>query len=172
MLDARSVTCGAALALLAACSTPAPRSAPEQSRSSAAAPLTLADVRWVLGTWRGTGGGGNPFFEEYRVRDDSTFSITYFTDSTRTATQRVTGTVEERAGRIYHTYGRSRWVVAEGTPTSLLFHPVEQADNRFRWSYVSPTQWTATLMNPDSTGREVTHTYTLDRLDAGSSSRP
>lgn len=150
----------AAAALLGGCGTPAPRTSPGQNGTPVA--IRLADVRWLLGTWRGSGEGEN-FYEAYRPVDDSTFSIVYFTDSTRTATQPTTGTVEQRGGRLYHTYGRSRWV-ADGSPTSLQFEPVERATNHFRWSYDSPSRWRATLLHRDSLGGVVTRSYTLERL--------
>lgn len=163
----RIVMMAVGLALAGGCGTSAAPAGGARSPAPGAS-VTLADLGWLLGTWRGTGeGGGEEFFERYSVRDDSTFSIVYFTDSTCTATQPVTGTVEERAGRIYHTYGPSRWVVPEGSPASLLFHPVERANNRFRWTSERATRWTATLMHTDSLGREVARTYTLHRLHAG-----
>lgn len=160
-----SAALGLALALFGGCGAPAARSAPEQTRSGVVAPVSIAELGWLIGTWRGTG-EGQEFFEQIAVLDDSTLSVVHFTDSTRTAIQPVTGTIEERAGRVYHTYGQARWVVTGGSARSLLFRPVEGADHRFRWTSELPTRRTTTLVRTDGLGREVTQTYTLKRLDA------
>lgn len=153
---------GAALALLDGCSAAAPRGAPARTPARAAAPVSIADLGWLLGAWRGRGEEGETF-EQVAVRDDSTFSIVYYTDSTRTATHPVAGTIEERAGRVYHTRGAARWVVAGGFPTSLHFHPVEGADTRLHWSYEPPPR-TAAVTRTDSLGREVTRSYVFSRV--------
>lgn len=49
--------------------------------------FTLADfqgLRFIEGTWRGSAPGATPFFETYRVLDDSTIRMHTWTDSTRT----------------------------------------------------------------------------------------
>jgi hypothetical protein len=129
-----------------------------------AAAGTLDGLGWLLGDWRGTG-EGEEFHEQYQVQDDSTFRVVYFTDCTRTATRPDSGTLEERAGRLYHTRGRARWLVTERSSTSLVFEPVEGASHRFRWIMETPVRRTVVATRPDSPGREVTQSYSLRRLD-------
>lgn len=159
------VAFGAALALLlAGCGALAPRRAPGQGPAPAAAAGTLDGMGWLLGHWRATG-AGEEIHEQYEIQDDSTFRVVYFTDCTRTATRPVSGTLEQRAGRLYHTHGRARWLVTERSPATLVFQPLEGAGHPFRWILETPAWRTAIVTRADSLGREVTQTYSLRRLD-------
>lgn len=45
------------------------------------AKMTIADLeklRWIEGTWRGTGGGVEPFFERYRFENATTLAVDGF----------------------------------------------------------------------------------------------
>src|ERR1041384_5432310 len=47
--------------------------------------FTAADVqklRWIEGTWRGTGDIDKPFFERYRFESDSVLAVDSFADET------------------------------------------------------------------------------------------
>jgi hypothetical protein len=150
--------------LLGGCSAFAARVAPGRGGAPVAAAGTLDGMGWLLGHWRGTG-EGEEFHEQYQAQDDSTFRVVYFTDCTRTAARPDSGTLEQRAGRLYHTRGRARWLVTERSSTSLVFHPVEGAAHRFRWILETPAWRTAVVTRLDGRGREVTQTYSLRRLD-------
>lgn len=137
----------------------------------AGARVTLAELAWLIGTWRGTGQeDGSEIFQSYGVRDDSTVSIVYLNDATCTPADPVSGTLEQRGGRVYQTFGPSRWVM-RGSPASLLLEPVGDAGTRFRWTPEGPTRWTATVIQP---GSESTLTYTFQRLepDPAAAARP
>ena len=91
------VTCMALLGGVSACSAETPsRGAPATLEAAVAAPVTpppaaqsasisreaFAGLRWIAGSWRGSGDGQAPFYERYRFEDDSTLVVETFTDST------------------------------------------------------------------------------------------
>jgi hypothetical protein len=166
----RRLLTAAACILTASCAADerAPAAQPDapavQAADAAAAPaIRLQDLTWLTGSWRGTG-EGEEFHEDIRLEDDSTMVIVYYEDAARTIVQRIRGTIEQRGGRIWHSYGDARWVVNEGSPTSLSFEPVQNARNRFTWTRESQDRWTAVLRYPDPAGGEVTGTYVMERI--------
>lgn len=87
----------------------APRPA-RRRRQRTGGRVTLAELEWLIGTWRGTREEDeSEFFQSYRVRDDSTFSIVYFAAAACRPANPVTATLEQRGGRVYHTFGPARW---------------------------------------------------------------
>ena len=84
MITTRSL----AVAFLLAGCQPAERPEPEAAGAESAASVTATDfqaIGWIEGTWRGTGGGVEPFIERYRLVDDSTLLRETFTDSSLSA---------------------------------------------------------------------------------------
>src|SRR5262245_21768088 len=56
-----------------------------QKDSAKAQKLSTADLqklRWIEGTWRGTGDVDKPFFERYRFESDSVLAVESFADET------------------------------------------------------------------------------------------
>lgn len=163
--------------LLAGCgASDAPRAddAAGATAQAAAAPagttISLGDLSWLLGSWRGTG-EGEEFYEDFRLEDDSTITIVYYEDASRTRVQRMRGTVEVRGGTIWHSHGDARWRLDSGTPTSLSFVPVQNASNRFTWSRESADRWTAVLRYTAPDGSEVEGTYVMERIAPPSGTR-
>lgn len=119
-------------------------------------------LRWLEGRWRGTQPDGRPFYESYRVADDST--ITTYPDATST-TPSDSGAVALRGGVVATGSGGARWVVAELEPGRVHFAPDGSAQNHFTWVRRSPDAWTATLVwpaTPERSAREVV--YEMQRL--------
>src|ERR1044071_2491459 len=51
-----------------------------QSPSKRFTTTDLQKLRWIEGTWRGTGDVEQPFFESYRFENDSTLAVDSFED--------------------------------------------------------------------------------------------
>lgn len=104
----------------------------------------LANLKWLVGTWKGTAPNERTFYERYAFENDSTIEIAYFDDPTLS---RVTGTgrVYLSVGRIYHTFGPGRWVATHIDDTSAFFIPQMNAHNTFAWAKTSPDSWTSTV---------------------------
>jgi hypothetical protein len=69
----------------------------------------LQKLRWIEGTWRGTGDVDKPFFERYRFEDDSVLAVDGFADATLTKITDTTRFVL-KDGEFGGGNGGSRWV--------------------------------------------------------------
>lgn len=159
----------AALLILACQPADRPAEAPAAGRSAAAAmpavvtPADFATFRWIEGTWRGTGGGVDPFYERYRLLDDSTLLRLSFSDSTL-------GTVSDstriglRGSQVLDPADDPEWHATAFDSTSWRFESREHAGRAFTWRRTSPDSWTATLESRDAAGNPQQRIYTLERL--------
>lgn len=101
-------------------------------------------LRWLEGTWRGTGGGINAFFEGYRWVDDSTIRKVDFADST-VAVVTDSGDIALRSNRVRSVSSTRSWVVVALDSTSVRFAPERNASNGFEWRRSALGTWTARL---------------------------
>lgn len=122
-------------------------------------PATVEPLRWLSGTWRGTGNGGNAFFEGYEFAGDSLLRIRYYADSTATIVS-DSGAVYVRGDTIFHEAGGGIWRVVRLDSASVRFEPHARVTNAFTWVREGPDAWVATLETP---GRPPT-VYRLERL--------
>jgi hypothetical protein len=130
------------------------------------AKLTVADLdklRWIEGTWRGTG-GDKPFFERYRFENATTLASDSFENE---KLEKVTDTTlfELKDGEFGGGSEGSRWVATAIDDNSITFAPVTKARNSFVWKRDSKDSWTAILSWPasaDKPGRE--RTYKMERI--------
>jgi hypothetical protein len=135
----------------------APVSVSNKARAQTAAPqmnappqpkkLTTADLaqlRWLEGSWRGTGDVEQPFFERYYFENDSTLAVEGFEDETLSKVTDVTR-FELKDGQFGNRGEGSRWVVTQLTAQSVTFEPVVKARNSFRWERESQDVWRAVL---------------------------
>lgn len=135
--------------LLLAPSLAAQQNPPVAKGEVAAAPAvlpagSLAKLRWIAGSWRGTGTDAAAFYERYRFVDDSTFEVESFADSTLA---RVTETAryELRDGRLANVGTGPRWVAVRLDDSVASFAPLERARNRFEWRRETADAWTAVI---------------------------
>lgn len=120
----------------------------------------LASLRWLEGSWRGTGDDTPPFFERYTFPNDSTMISATFTDSTRQVVN-DSSVYQLRDGQ----FGSTQYVVTAIGGDSIAFAPIGTATNSFVWKRVSADEWMAVLAFPSSSGTGVTtRTYTLRRV--------
>ena len=131
----------AAASFLAACDR---GSAPPQSTPLDVSVEQFQQLRWLEGTWRGSGGGVSSFYEGYRWINDSTIRKYDFADSTfSTATD--SGTIARRGGVVRSGSETVSWVVVALDSTSVQFAPERGAVNAFEWRRTAPDAWTARL---------------------------
>jgi len=107
----------------------------------------LKSLRWIEGTWRGTGDVEKPFFERYHFENDSTLVVESFPDETLTKVEDVTR-FELKDGQFGNLGEGSRWVATELDGKSITFEPVARARNTFRWERESEKRWKAVLNWP------------------------
>ena len=128
--------------------------------------LTGADLqklRWIEGTWRGTGDNVPPFFERYRFESDSVLLVDSFEDET---VAKVTDTTrfELKDGEFGGGSSGSRYVAVGLDDRSIEFGPALKVRNGFRWERESLDLWKATILLPatkDKPAREIV--YKMER---------
>ena len=129
----------------------------------------LRALRWIVGTWRGSGDRQSPFYERYRFVDDSTLLMEGFKDSTL-AQVTESSRYELRGGRFANAgpADAAQWVAVRLTDGAVTFAPVRRARNRFTWRPVSTDEWIADLVWPpaDAASAPRTRTYRLVRWTA------
>lgn len=112
-------------------------------------------LRWLSGSWRGSGGAYPSFFEEYGVIDDSTIQMRALADSTfRVATD--SSRIEWRNG-VVSKRGGSSYVAVELTASSVRFAREGASGGGFTWTSNSADQWTATLHPSTPQGSETVY---------------
>ncbi len=132
----------------------------------------LRQLAWIEGTWRGTGVGQPPFYERYRLVDDSTLVEQSFADSTL-ATVTETSRFALRAGALTSIPGATgdapdgaaRWYGSALSNDSVRFEPLVRARNSFVWQRgPTPDEWLARLSWPASgSGAARTVSYDMRR---------
>ncbi len=130
------------------------------------AAVTAADfrtIRWIEGTWRGTGGGVEPFFEQYRMRDDTTLARYSFADSSL-ATVGDSAHIVLRGGRVVEPAHDPAWQVTAFDSASWRFEHLREPGRAYTWRSVSADQWTARLEWLDAQGTRQERLYTLERM--------
>lgn len=122
----------------------------------------LAKVRWLEGTWEATAPGETTIYQRYHFVDDSTVQITYYRDPAL-AQETGNGRLYLTVGRVYHTFGPSRWAATHVDSDGLYFVPQTTARNSFAWEYKSPDSWTST-MRAGVGGHEHVTVYQMRRI--------
>lgn len=111
------------------------------------AKLTAADLqklRWIEGSWRGSGVDQAPFFERYRFEGESTLAVDSFEDEKLT---KVTDTsyFKLENGEFGGGGEGSRYVAVALDDNSITFDPRIKARNSFIWKRESKDSWTAII---------------------------
>ena len=156
----RIITGAALFALLfVACQ----RSPDNQTNRPATTSLTTADLaklKWIEGTWRGSGVDQAPFFERYRFENASTLAVESFPNE-RLETIDDTSRFELKDGK----FGNGTYVASSIDDSGINFEPVANAKNSFRWERVSDNAWKATLKWPaDGNKPARERVYNMERM--------
>ena len=125
-------------------------------------PAELSKLRWIEGTWRGTGGQVTPFYERYKFENDTTLLVETLADE---SASKVTD--ESRFALKDGHFG-------SGTPeagsvatalddNSISFAPLGKG-NFFRFQRESEKSWKAILNWTDKNGVAKERVYLMERL--------
>jgi hypothetical protein len=146
--------------LLAACARNSPDA---QTSTPAPKKFTAADVaklRWLEGTWRGSGVDQAPFFERYRFENETTLAVDGFPDE---KLEKVddTSRFELKDGQ----FGSAFYAASSIDDTTVDFVPTAKAKNSFRWERVSDNSWKAILEWPAEAGKPARQRiYNMERF--------
>jgi hypothetical protein len=122
------------------------------------------ELRWLEGTWRGSGGGVPAFAEGYKVANDTTIDISFYADSTA-AKVKATGKLYLSAGQLFYVGNGTEYVATMISPTSVTFVPKgTNGKNVFELTMSSPTEWTARLKGGTGEITPPVVTYTMSKI--------
>ena len=159
MID-KVITSAVVLVLLFAACQRSPDAQANQSATKSFSTAELRKLRWIEGTWRGSGVDQAPFFERYRFENDSTLAVDSFPDEKLDKVE-DTSRFELKDGK----FGNGSYVASSIDDKGINFEPVANANNSFRWERVSENVWKATLKWPpkgDKPARE--RVYNMERI--------
>ncbi len=156
------VSAGLLLLVFAACQ----RSPDAQTNQAAATKFSSADIaklRWIEGTWRGSGVDQAPFFERYRFENETTLAVDSFPDE-KLDKVGETSRFELKDGR----FANDSYTASLIDSTAIDFEPVPgKAKNSFRWERVSDNTWKATLKWPaDGNKPARERVYNMERIQS------
>jgi hypothetical protein len=150
------------LLFLTACSRTTSTNTPSAPVPKNISTADLSRLRWIEGSWRGTGDIDKPFYERYKFENDTTLVIEHLADETfNTVTE--TSRYELKDGRFGNGSGRARWVATAMDDKSITFEPVANATNSFRWERESDNTWKATLNWQSADNATSTRVYRMER---------
>ena len=123
----------------------------------------LQKLRWIEGTWRGTGGGVPPFVERYKFESDSILAVESLEGEKFDKVADVTR-FELKDGQFGGGSEGSRYVASTIDDKSITFAPAIKAKNFFRWERESENSWKAVISWP-ATDKAPTRerTYQMER---------
>ena len=159
MMD-RVITSAVLLVLLFAACQRSPDAQTNQTGERKFSTADLSKLRWIEGTWRGSGVDQPPFFERYRFENDSTLAVDSFPDEKLDKVE-DTSRFELKDGK----FGNGSYVASSIDDNAINFEPMANANNSFSWERVSENAWKATLKWPakgDKPARE--RVYNMERI--------
>jgi hypothetical protein len=127
-------------------------------------PADLVKLRWIEGSWRGTGGDVPPFYERYKFENESTLVVEGLADETLTKVN-DTSRFELKDGHFGTSEGDSRSVATAIDDNSITFAPIGKG-NYFRFQRESENSWKAILNWTSKTGAPRERIYLMERWPA------
>jgi hypothetical protein len=161
----------AALVTISSCTRTVPSNTPAPASPTPAAkkfsPAELAKLRWIEGSWRGTGDVETPFYERYHFENDSTLVVDSFADD-KFSKISETSRFELKDGKFGNVGEGARWAAIAIDDNSISFEPTAKAQNSFRWERVSagpqPNEWKAVLWWPAANNKPAgQRVYRMER---------
>lgn len=123
----------------------------------------LAKLRWIEGTWRGTGGGVPTFYERYKFENDTTLTVESFEDETLNKVSDVSR-FELKDGHFAYKTDAAGSVAIALDDSSITFAPLGKG-NFFRWQRESQDAWKAVLNWTDKSAAKE-RVYQMERWPA------
>ena len=125
---------------------------PPKAVAGTAVVVTKAQVtslRWLEGTWRGTGGGVPAFAKGYKFVNDSTIEIS-FSDSLGTKVT-STGKMTLSSGQLFYAGNGTEYIATKIAPKSVTFVPKgTNGKNQFEWTMNTPRNgWPFSRAEPE-----------------------
>lgn len=115
-----------------------------QTPSAKLTPADLQKLRWIEGSWRGTGVDQAPFFERYRFEGENTLAVDSFEDE-KLAKVTDTSYFKLENGEFGGGSEGSRYVAVALDDNSITFDARIKARNSFIWKRESKDSWTAII---------------------------
>ena len=142
--------------------SPTPTPAPVPKEIVAA---DLAKLRWIEGSWRGTGGGVPTFYERYKFENDSTLVVEGLADETLKTVNDVSR-FELKDGHFGYSDGEAGSVAIALDDNAVTFAPLGKSKNFYRWQRESEIVWKAVLNWTDKNGVPKERVYLMERWPA------
>jgi hypothetical protein len=165
------LTSGLVLVTVAGCARSTPvnpaQKASTQSPSPSPKAINAADLtklRWIEGSWRGTGDEQSPFFERYKFENGSTLVVETLADETLSKVTDVSR-FELKDGHFGSGTNESGSVATALDDNSITFQPLGKG-NSFRFQRESENSWTAILNWTDKAGAPKERIYHMVRWAA------
>jgi hypothetical protein len=127
-----------------------------------AAKSTLADLGWIIGSFRGTGTQGTiqePFYERYSLVNDSALIVESFKDSTFKGAPDSTR-YDLRGDSLTNIYAAA----TEVSPSSVTFISRKLPGLAWTWRKENDSAWTAIIVNTVPSGPPKTRVYRMVKL--------
>jgi len=125
--------------------------------------VDLLKLRWIEGSWRGTGDEQPPFYERYTFENDSTLMVETLADDTMSKVTEV-DRFELKDGHFGKNANDSGSVAIALDDESITFAPLGKARNFFRFQRESANSWRAILSWTDKDGKAKERIYRMERL--------
>jgi hypothetical protein len=140
-----------------ATSSPTPAPSPKEIVAA-----DLKKLRWIEGSWRGTGGGVPTFYERYRFENDSTLVVEGLADETLKQVNDASR-FELKDGHFGYNNGDTGSVAVALDDNGITFGPTGKSRNFFRWQRESENVWKALLNWTDKNGAPKERIYVMER---------
>lgn len=156
----RLITHAALLVLLFAACQRSPEAQTNRAEAKKFSTADIAKLKWIEGTWRGSGVDQKPFFERYRFENESTLVVDSFPDEKLDKISE-TSRFELKDGL----FGNGDYVASSIDDKGINFEPAKNARNSFRWERVSDNLWKATLKWPANENKPARErVYNMERI--------
>ena len=142
----------------------APGASPQKPILKNITTADLAKLRWIEGSWRGTGDIDKPFYERYKFENETTLAVESFDDDKFSKATDVSR-FELKDGEFGSTGPNgSRSAASAIDANSVTFEPVAKSRNTFRFQRESDNSWKAILTWPATdTTPAGQRTYLMER---------
>ena len=153
---------------VAACSTNSSQQTqnPQAQASPSPANMTVTDLaklRWIEGSWKGTGDIDKPFYERYKFENDTTLLSEGIEDESFTKVTEASRFVL-KDGMFAKAGDGPGYYATAIDDKSISFAPRGGANNSFVWERESADVWKATLKWTDKSGTPKQRVYRMDRV--------